>query len=335
MSLNYRNKVTYFSGILALMIVIRHSYNVAVYGLQGGALFWIEQFVYDFSDIIVPSFFAVSGYLFFQNYDHSKLLSKWKSRVFSILIPYLVWNGLAYLYYEVIALVPMVRASLNQQMEPFNLYWLLKNMLFGYHNVTWFLQNLMVYILVAPLFFNLLKKRTWSILFVVIIYIIGAIRHEEYGFFYNAPFYLSGAYMGIHYRELVQQRYTGKQKGIACVFIMITVLLNMTVGFLGPISRVPMRIAQAFALWVCADVLAVSKAPKWWQRISFFVYCSHSMILESVEKVFLLLFGKGTASAALDFFFAPVITVMIILVAASVCRQVKPAWRILTGNRGA
>ena len=329
----YRNKVTLLSFALSVLVIIRHGVNIEVYQLESGILYWIQMFFREFSDIAVPTFFMLSGFLFFQNYNSKLLLTKWKSRLFSILIPYLVWNVIAYLYYEAIAVLPFVRASLSQTLEPFNLEWLIRNALWGEHNITWFLRNIIVYVLVVPMLFPVLKHRAGSWILVAATILAGMWNPSLYGFVYNSAFYLVGAWFGIHQRNFVQQRYAARIRILAAAFLLVTILLNLCFAFGNDLLRVPLRTLQAIALWIAADVLATEKTPFWWLRISFVIYCSHSFILESVEKLFLILLKKTLLGATMDFLFAPVITLCIILAVSAVLRKVKPVWRLLSGNR--
>lgn len=157
--IRYRNKITYISFILALTVVVRHTVNIEIYNLQSGVLWLTESFIRSFSEVAVPTFFVLSGYLFFVNFQYNKLPDKWKSRFFSIVLPYLIWNMAAYLFYQGIALIPFVRSSLNQVLEPFSVKMLLLNAVYGYHNITWFLRYLALYIFITPLLYFLLKYK--------------------------------------------------------------------------------------------------------------------------------------------------------------------------------
>lgn len=336
----YRNKITYLSFILSALIVVRHAVNIEVYEITRGALYWIERFFTEFTDLMVPMFFAMSGYLFFQDFEYSKLKDKWKRRIFSVLIPYLIWNLAAYLYYQIIALVPFIRDSMNQSLEPFNLKWLLLNTLFDIsnHQVTWFLQNLLVYIFVVPAFYKILKKKYISVAFIVLFFLLSLVERQfistaVYGLAYNAVFYMFGAYMGIHFKDAVQKRYDKKLSIAAFIFILVTVGIFM-IFKLNTIIRIPVRLIHIVAIWLVADVVAVEKKPWWWIQLSFFIYCTHSLVLESLKKVVLIAFGKTTLGAVVSFISVPVLTIIIIVFLAAVLRRIKPLWKVLTGNRG-
>ena len=55
------------------------------------------------SGIAVPSFFMISGFLFFENgFNRKTYLSKLKKRLYTLLIPYLIWNAV----YILVVVVP-------------------------------------------------------------------------------------------------------------------------------------------------------------------------------------------------------------------------------------
>lgn len=335
----YRNKITYLSFIMAVLVVIRHSNGIEVYNLSplggGSLLYRIERFAEEISDLCVPTFFALSGYLFFQNYSPEKLREKWKSRIISIALPYLVWNVIAYIYYEMLAHIPMISAHLNSSIEPFALTWLIKNALCGLHNVTWFLRNLMVYIILFPLIYKVICSKRIALAFSCMLLAAGMAIGDSYSYsyIYNASFYMLGVYFGIHHRESVQKRYERPVAAAAFIYLILTVCGNAWLDILTFSLRLPLRMTQIIAVWIIADALAVQKKPAWWIKISFFIYCTHSMVLESVEKVFLIVLGNNILGAAIDFFLAPVITIIVITVLAYFIKKVPIVWRILVGNR--
>ena len=82
--IHYRNKIVYLSFVLSLLIIVRHSIGLKIYDLSG-PLLYVETFFSYVTDLVVPMFFAMSGYLFYQNFDFGKLRSKWKTRTHSFL----------------------------------------------------------------------------------------------------------------------------------------------------------------------------------------------------------------------------------------------------------
>lgn len=89
---------------LAVMVVAIHSYfaiegwsyyEVANQGLGSNvAQFFMIAIGHVLTHIAVPTFFLISGYLFFQNFGDGKIdiwIRKLKSRVSTLMIPYIVW----------------------------------------------------------------------------------------------------------------------------------------------------------------------------------------------------------------------------------------------------
>lgn len=68
---------------------------------------WAGDVMYLFSNVIgrfsVPMFFIISGYLFFRNgvFDTSIYIAKLRSRVNTLLIPYLLWNLIGFIYFVI------------------------------------------------------------------------------------------------------------------------------------------------------------------------------------------------------------------------------------------
>ena len=268
--------------------------------------------------------------MFFQNYSPKKLKRKWESRVKSVLIPYLIWNFIAYLYYEFLTIIPGISGQINMHIEPFSLKWAIRNMVFGYHNITWFLQNLMAYIIIAPLLYPIIKRKKLSIIILGLLYLYVVITNSSWiGY---GGLYLSGAILGIHFKDKVKA--LGSYLIVPLIYICISVelihCLNVDIGGFYFV----LRLTQVAAIWFLADIFAISVEPKWWMKISFFIYCTHSMILESLEKVFLIVFGKTEFGAILDIILAPILTLVIIIFVAWIFKHWGRLWKVLTGTRG-
>lgn len=80
MTKELRNKFTYTSWILAVIVVVRHTVNYETYSCLGGAWLYFLKWMDKMTEIAVPTFFTISGYLFYQNFEYSKIIDKWKSR---------------------------------------------------------------------------------------------------------------------------------------------------------------------------------------------------------------------------------------------------------------
>ena len=94
------------------------------------------------------------------------------------------------------------------------------------------------------------------------------------------------------------------------------------------------QIVLFVVLWFAMDLPTYEKEPKWWLKCTFFYYCAHDMILESVEKLILIVGGRSITMALVDFILAPVITFGILFVGAWIVRKyMPPVWKLLNGGR--
>ena len=91
MSENVYNRLNFIAALCAIFVVYIHSDNTTQYELCG----WIGEITKFIEGILassiisvaVPLFFLISGLLFFRDYNLNKVLSKYKSRIKSTVIP--------------------------------------------------------------------------------------------------------------------------------------------------------------------------------------------------------------------------------------------------------
>lgn len=333
----FSKKIVWLSFALAVGIVFRHANNIDVYGLEHGYYFWFVKYVEEFTDLIVPTFFVLSGYLFFQNFSYKKLFTKWRARFWSLVVPYLIWNLLAYVYYEFISSIPMVANSMNGIVEPLSFKCLLHNMLWGNHNILWFVRYLIVYVYVMPLFFVVLKRKSWASLSLLLLFCFVWLSENRYVMY--SVFFWFGGFIGVHYKVLAKRRYPTALLCASAVVLFGTVALYVfgcVPRLIGNHSELYciLRAFQALAMWVVSDLVLMLASIPWWAHLSFAIYVMHSMILESIEKVFLVLIGRTLLGAIADFIFAPILTVVSVVIVAWISQRFFPGiWRVSMGGR--
>ena len=330
----YSKKIAVLSFVLSVLVVIRHTINISTYGLSGGVLYHLERILKVITALAVPTFFSMSGFLFFHNYSSDTLLIKWRRRVNSIVIPYFLWNLIPYIILLFFSAIPAIGAQMNQQIEPLSFRTVLRNAVWGYHNITWFLRSLILYILITPFLYPVLKHKIAGMLLILAFFLANCWIESLY--FCYFPLYLIGAYFGINFHTTVYKRNTKSAVIVSAVALAATVLLELSAlydvigsNFLYYI----LRSVQVALLWICADCFNYDIKIRWWMSISFFIYCSHSLILEAVEKVILIVLGCNMAGAWVDLLCAPVITLTIIFCIAAFLRKTKYIWPIISGGR--
>lgn len=271
----------------------------------------IEDF---FSNLIsrscVPLFFAISGFLLFNNVsnlDFHTYLSKLKSRCRSLLVPYLLWNLLG-----VIILLIEKQPFMNSffpglaQMEFgikdfFMSFWAYKgNYSYDFFDngglpidpPLWFLRNLIILVILSPVIYFLFKRLGgWLMAFLGGCYLFGFWFQLD-GF---APtgvvFFCLGAWLGIsrNYRlieKVVDSRWIFPAYGVLAVATMIVMQTSpetMAYQILYALTT-----ALGVGAWFKVASICVDRGkrlPAVLVGSTFFLYAFHGLFSNLIKKV--------------------------------------------------
>ena len=152
--------------ILTVGIVFRHAELV---GLQGRSETFdlLSRGMMLITEVCVPLFFVLSGFLYFRNVpknpDVEFFWKKTRSRVFTLLIPYLIANVIAFVcYWLAQRFAPGMMSGYfgDDWRNPLFIFWT------GPVNMSlWFIRDLIIACLVAPLIWILVRyTRIWGVL---------------------------------------------------------------------------------------------------------------------------------------------------------------------------
>ena len=229
-------------------------------------LLGIELFLTNnIGQIAVPGFFMVSAYLFFRNVPKEQvameqapmggelfkkklfptgfrawLLGKWKSRVFSVLIPFFLWNLLYYLFHLIPSLLLSAVGVSGAEYVPVN-----GRAIFGalfqysYNPVFWYLGELILLIVLAPLLYLLVRGRRAGLIVLLLSFlsamfwpVLPVHLVNEDALFY----YLLGAYAAMHKKEWIEE---GRKVGLlAFVSFLLCLPALFTTFFTGSLSEI-------------------------------------------------------------------------------------------------
>ena len=137
--------------VLSFLIVIHHSFNINIdYNVNIKNFAWIiERYLYNITECAVPIFFFMSAILFYRDF-HGELETykrKVNNRVKSLLLPYVIFNIIGYIKHIVFA---------NQN---FDLFRLLGSIITSDTMPLWFLRELFILSILAPILYKLKSKR--------------------------------------------------------------------------------------------------------------------------------------------------------------------------------
>ena len=319
--------------LLFIGVMTIHAYNLEIYGIDSNddsVLAVLETFLRSFAEgICVPFFFVISGFLFFRNFKMSMLFDKYRSRAKSIVLPYVVWTTLYYLFFVCIFRVPAIANVMNSKGEvSLGIGAYIRYVWEGYYTF-WFLRVLIWMILLTPILYLLLKRRKyyWPEPMLILLLLIGL------GII-NIPkvnlniYYVLGAYLGMNFKELPNKENKIASIVAAVCFPFLVILGGTYAG------RLWYNCLFFAVIWLAMNLFDFSHDVRWWVKCTFFYYCAHDMVLESVEKLILIIGGRSNLMAFLDYLLAPVITLLILICAAWVLRRwMKPIWQVLSGGR--
>lgn len=329
-----------FIGVMGI-----HTYNLDVYDLGRDSdtiLSVIETFLYRLENgTCVSFFFIISGFLFFRNFDLSMLRQKYISRGKSILIPYIIWNTIYYLYYVCMTRIPLIANIMSGDKKmSVSIIDYVQYIWSGYYTL-WFLRELIWLILLTPLWYFLLKQRKNYLpeVILVLMLLVGLDIIHISGINLNL-YYISGAYWGLNYKSIMgrwQNRYLAElcdsRKKVLSVVSAVGLSVIIVYGE-KYIGRLWYNYLLFLLIWTAMDLFPFKSNVPWWIKCTFFYYCAHDLVLEAVEKAILLLGGKSIFMAWIDYIFAPVITLMILISAAWILRKWMPlVWNALSGGR--
>ena len=127
----------------------------------------------------VPGFFMCSGFLFFLNYKgFGSYGNKIKSRIRGLFIPYLFWISLSifvtWFIQNVLGLASLFGAGNMKLIHDFDTYdfllsyWNLRDGTFPFLSTLWFLRDLMVCVLLAPILYQVLRLDKVSVLVILV-----------------------------------------------------------------------------------------------------------------------------------------------------------------------
>lgn len=292
---------------LAVMVVFAHTgvgnTNFEETGFQ---VFSVIQFILSFllPRCAVPTFFLISGYLFFANvqeWSWNGYKKKIKSRVSSWIIPYFLWNALYYCLYVLALLVAVLllnkhadtlQYSLNLWMHVFYDYgrfetewqnWLGESvyMTCPFNVPLWFLRDLIVMAFISPIIYWMIKKNGYVFLIVLFFAYISRVWILLPGFSIRAIFFFSiGAYIALYNINLVD--FISRYQKIAIPIFFVLMILSIYYNGGGTVigqNIYPFFVISGVYMFFYSAVVAVTKYKlkpnKFLVSSCFFVYAFH------------------------------------------------------------
>ncbi len=312
------------------MVVYRHSLNYyAFYGVANVAGWnaYIQGGIMSLTEIAVPFFFLISGFFFLKvSYNTKQAYVKMlKKKSFTLLFPFLIWNivgGMVLWGYD--------RSLLG------NTYFdvLKKIFLSEYYGPLWYVRDIILFMMLVPLYEWALRKNMILLFFVALITFVTWIPVDcslmsSEGIF----FFLLG---GI----LWQYQYVIELKTNKC-FLFVLFIIWVAISFNVPLFQYSYlhKINTLIGLWVAwqlFDYLCKSSKAFIYSiaEYTFLIYTLHFYILKTMKVILGKVFFKNDMVSLLAFLLLPLVTATIIISIGKLMQRYAPKiYSVATGNR--
>lgn len=333
-------KISWLMFCCSCLIVLRHSsgYDNYIMGTQlldVASIYIINMIRFNgIFNMVMPTFFLLSGFLYYKSFVPAQYSNKMKKRVHTLIIPYLAWNTFWMLVMAIMEALPNISAHINSMMRfTFNVNSIFRGVfLYQYNPSFWFMAQIILYAIVSPLLYYILKKRYVGGVFILLLFVIyvcnlkiPVIRMDGF------TWYVIGAYLAIHCFEIINYSISKEMAILALVILILSAVMydflpeNVAVKFL-------FTVFQLILFWCTVDLIKNVNV-KWWVKIHFYIYGLHQITQLCINWIICEVFPKSQF-ALINFFGGAFLTVVVCIVSAYILRRwLKPVWAIANGGR--
>lgn len=295
----FSKKVTFLNVFLTFFIVVLHAKTPERWGLELNSDYFFIFWMTAFNQLCVPSFFFISGLLFYNKCKFGDIERKLKSRVKSLVVPYVLWNTFFVGVYFVLSHVPFLSNRMNQRVVLNSFTEVIYAIIHSNYTDLWFVKNLILYSAFSCVIYLLLNSMKVALGVLAVSVILNVVIDFEYESIYTwFPMYFAGA---IYSRFLLRDANGAyndfcnslmpPRRRILTLFLMICfVVLLWGVGQSNAEKYLFWyRFFSPVILWLLTDLflrdyLVNKYTVKPWMKYMFFIYCTHHFVLNVVQK---------------------------------------------------
>lgn len=321
----FRNKVNNLSLLLAVLVVFFHS-NAYLHESHDNFACRFQYFICnDLSQGAVPTFFAISGFLFYRNFDFSQLKRKWSSRIRSLVIPYLFWNIVYTLYMFLVSKMPFV----GTDAFPLDIPHLARGIFYHeYNGPFWYMFQLILLTFLCPVLYTIMKRKATAIPFLVLLYTLFALDIKDLTILQTRAvlYYSLGILFAIHFPNRILERNKVHPMGILA-FILSQILVYSPWAT-QPVVYITIRLLLIVAYVNFAHLLGNIQLPNW-LLCSFPIYAMHDIFVETLNKVFSFFVSPASNWILLDFFITTIVSIGICIAINEFLKRYMPKFQSL------
>jgi fucose 4-O-acetylase-like acetyltransferase len=301
---------------LIVLVTYAHSYGGVAegYSLIGSGWDSYEILKIAMSQTLVkvamPTFFVMSGYLFFANvekFNKEIYQQKLWRRIKTLLIPYIIWNLLMAAKLKVFSL---------------SIFWTPANM------PLWFLRDLMIVSLLTPIIYiGVRKLGYWLFVLLLPIYLTGIWAIQPGLNPYAICFFTLGAFLSIREMNLIDTCLKLEKSAYTLTIVLALVMILSYPSVAYSLLLLCFRVVSVMAAFCLAYRIfsrTDKRIPKTVCDASYFIFLAHYVFFFSlIDDTFFSLFGMSTPSLCIHYLLCPLLKVAIFIATYYLYRKVK------------
>lgn len=289
-------------------------------------------------------FFFASAFWFYRNLkDNKDVIKKWKKRLKTLLIPFLLWTIIIAIY-EVCNFEITITAG-NW------FYYLFESPVAG---PLWYILGLLILQLFAPLVVLIKKEKklVTCIFLIIIIYVLlrnfGVIPHlltfKNWWWYNNLiiylPIYILGAYVGMYYPNLLlDKEYDGKKYSYIGILLMVLsfvfwhyfkdIKVNLTLIY---------SLIELIGIWfLLKPSLCYKDIPELF-KCNFYIFALHNPILIPKTQIYIVKLFSNVLFSGIGVIVIKILQLLIIILVCTIlrfiiCKILPTMDKYLTGGR--
>ena len=326
---------------LILGVVFIHSNILIHFTGNANEILGFEWFLKIWNQVLelcVPTFFLISGYLYFRNGFLTRLsfIEKFRRRINTLIVPYLLWNFIGFVLL-MLKTTPQLSAMFPQYQHFFD-YWpnifigffALPDGLYPFDMPLWFLRNLIIINCLTPIISLIFKyARVWGL------FLIGSLcvfdQLAAYGITASIWYFSIGATFALFCPDLdVIRRY--RWAFVVLSFLFFALELKWADRYLDILTC---TFGAVFIIIIAQKVFNNGRQIWHNAELIFFVYACHGLYCSVTTKIaYNALFPLTSVRAFAAYFLALILNLSITLLIYFISKKCFPKFtRILTGSR--
>ena len=350
------NKLRIMSLLSMIMVVFLHSYNinkgVNSFSETNSFIGFINSFIQNIissgvTQIAVPIFFIISGYLLFQGFTMATYKNKVYKRIKTLLLPYIFWATLVVTIYYMLQSLPGVSHYFNgSNVEDFSMSELFFHAYIKPMNYPlWFLRDLIFLVLFSLVIYFFIKKIPKIFLIILTLaWLLGVSIPKYYLSFYTTEsllFFSFGSYLAIYHKKTLSLQIKDTQFW-SLIIVYFSFLIVKTVFItINPDNEMLVFIIMhklaiiigIFTLFFYLDKYDL-KFLQFFTQFTFLYYVFHEPLRTILTKGQYSILGTTPFSSIFIYFSTPLIVLISLTIFGVFLKKYLPRFGlIITGNR--